>query len=279
MAPTDNQPDTATAATVNGKGKHKLNMSLDLRVVVILLLVVIAGMLFVWKPWSEAATSAADSRTIKVTGEASLKAEPDEYVFSPMYTVQNSTSDQAAALEELSKKSQTIVDGLKALGIKDSQIKTNADGYNRGELLPINPTDPAAPKPTATYSLRLTITVTEREQAQKVQNYLNTTTPTGPVTPYANFSATKRKQLEDQARDAATKDARRKADQSANNLGFELGKVKSVSDGSGFGAIPFAERGIASDTAVTTVPAPAELSVQPGENELSYSVSVEYFVK
>ncbi len=52
-----------------------------------------------------------------------------------------------------------------------------------------------------------------------------TTAPTGQVSPRPNFSDAKRKELESKARDEATKDARAKADQSARNLGFKVGKI------------------------------------------------------
>lgn len=269
----DSSSSTNTATSADGK--HRLNLSLDLRLAVTLLLLIIVGMLFAWKPWSDSA-SRTDDRTIKVTGEATLKAEPDEYVFSPSYTIQNSAGDRAAALAEMTKRSDELIAKLKALGVSDSQIKTNADSYDRGPVSAIYPEKPEISQPS--YTLQLTVTVARRDQAQKVQDYLNTTTPTGTVTPYAGFSTAKRKELEDKARDEATKDARRKADQSAANLDFKLGGVKSVNDGNGFSTLPYlAERGVASD--VASEPAPAELSVQPGQNELSYSVTVEYFVR
>jgi uncharacterized protein YggE len=96
------------------------------------------------------------------------------------------------------------------------------------------------------------------------------------VTPSPTFSESKRKELESHARGKATEDARRKADQSAENLGFKVGAVKSVEEGSGFGGvIPF--RGATTmegDKAVAS-----DLSLQPGENELNYSVTVVYFIR
>ncbi len=77
-----------------------------------------------------------------------------------------------------------------------------------------------------------------------------------------------------QARDEATKDARTKAEQSAKNLGFKMGAVKSVEDGSGFGDIIPLERGIAMDTANKN-----NMPIQAGENELRYSVTVIYYVR
>jgi len=246
---------------------NKLSLSLDLRVIVALLVVAIVAMLLIWKPWSSAGTS---GRTINVTGEATLKAEPDEYVFSPSYQFKN--TDKATALAELTKKSDAVVAQLKKLGVDDSKIKSNSGGYDDYYPTSIDPDTR-----NVTYTLTLAVSVGNRQLAQKVQDYLVTTSPTGAVSPQVTFSAAKRKQLESQARDEATKDARSKAEQSAKNLGFKLGKVKEVSDGTGFGGvIPL---GRAQDMATVEGSSGKQLSVQPGENELNYTVTVTYFVR
>lgn len=250
--------------------RHTLTLRLDLRWIVALLLLVIIIMTALWQPWKP--STGANSRTITVSGEATVKAEPDEFVFSPTYTITN--SDREAALKLMADKTTELTNGLKATGVQDNQIKSNIDSYSREIYYPTKPGE------TPSYSLQLTITVNQRQQAQKVQDYLAKTTPTGTITPYANFSDTKRKQLESEARNLATKDARSKADQSAGNLGFKIGSVKSVSDGSGFGNQP-CSNGIcfAEDRAVTSSDTPSQIGVQPGQNSLQYSVSVEYYLR
>lgn len=244
--------------------KRKLNLSLDLRLIVALLLLVIAAMLWLWQPWKE---TTSNDRTVEVTGTATLKAEPDEFVFSPTYEF--SSTDKDKALKELTAKSDQIVAELKKLGVADSKIKTNAADYGRGYF-------PVVEDGQSTYSLNLTITIDNKELAQKIQDYLVSTTPSGQVTPYPTFSSAKQKELEANARTEAEKDARTKAEQSAKNLGFKIGKVKSISDSSGFGGpIPLLQSAEAGDAAVST----SRLSLQPGENELSYSVTVSYFIK
>lgn len=251
----------------NNSTKTQLRLTLDYRIISLILLVIIAAMFALWRPWQD--TISANSRTIKVTGDADLTATPDEYVFYPSYEFKN--IDKQTALNDLSKKSDEIVTKLKNLGVTDKDIKTDSSGYD----FPLYGEDQSTP----TYTLRLTITTNERKLAQNVQDYLLTTAPTGSVSPQANFSDKKRKELENKARDEATKAARAKAEQSAENLGFSLGKVKAVEDGTGFGDIvyPYAARDLAvssSDGEETT-----QLAIQPGENELSYSVTVVYFVK
>jgi len=248
------------------ESRTKLNISLDYRLISVVLLVVIAAMLFAWRPWSAAKTS---DRTIDVTGTATVSARPDEFVFYPAYEFKS--ADKAAALEQMTAKSNEVVAGLKNLGVEETNIKTNSDSWSypttlRGE----------AGSNETTYTLRLTVTTNSEELTQKVQDYLVSTSPTGTISPQATFSEAKRKELEAQARDAATKDARSKAEQSAKNLGFKLADVKAVNDGSGFGTTYPAY-----DMA-TTLEARSSadsLSIQPGENDLTYSVTVTYYIR
>jgi len=244
--------------------KNRVNFSFDLKWIILLLLAVIVAMLLVWKPWTGVSGS---DRTVQVTGEAKISAEPDEFVFYPAYDFKN--ADKDAALTALSKKSDEIVAKLKELGVDSKQIKTDSTGYDF-------PYYADKTSDVLTYSLRFTITVDSLELAQKVQDYLLTTAPTGSVSPQAAFSQEKRKVLESEARDKATKEAREKAEQSARNLSFKVGKVKEVSDGQGFSILPY-EKGIALDS--TEQSASPSLSVQPGQNDLTYTVTVTFFVK
>jgi len=248
------------------KKPQTVKLSLDLRWVVAALVVVIALMFFLWKPWNRPTT---DSRTIEVSGDAKITATPDEFVFYPNY--QSKSSDKTTALKELTDKSNEVVAALKKLGVADKDIKTNGSGYDYPIYYGASGSD-------ATYSLQVTVTVHNKDLAQKVQDYLLTTTPTGSVTPQASFSDEKRKSLENNARDQATKDARAKADQMGKNLGFKVGKVKSVNDDAGFDGIirPMMANGMAASTAEDKG---ASLSVQPGENDLPYNVTVVYYIR
>lgn len=260
----------------SSRPKHNnLNLSLDLRLICLVLLAVIVGMLLVWRPWD--ANAVATDRTVEVTGQATLKAEPDEYVFYPMYTFTNPAGDRQASIDAASAKSEELVKKLRELGVAPSKIRSSTSGYdNRYSIQPAPEPDPNPGN--TTYNLTLTVTASGLKLAQKVQDYLVTTAPTGSVSPQAQFSTTMRKMLEDKARDEATRDARAKADQSAKNLGFAVVRVKSVNDGAGFGGvIPLGrmESGAAVDTKAT---APS-LGVQPGENDLTYSVTVVYYIR
>lgn len=258
-------PDKTSINQTNSK----LNFSLDLRLIIIILLLVIAGMIAACQPWSE--KSSGSERTVSVKGETKLKAEPDEFVFYPRYDFKN--ADKNTALAELTKKSEEITAQLKALGIPDNKIKSDSNGNNYNFYY-----DNRANQNN--YSLSLRIIADNKETAQKVQDYLITTTPLDSVSPQPGFSDAKRKELENKARDDAIKDAQAKAEQSARNLGFKVGKVKSVEDGTSFGEVmPFVRGGAAPMIAEDIASSKQSLSVQPGENELPYSVTVVYYLR
>jgi uncharacterized protein len=233
------------------------------QVPLILALIIIGAMLFTWQPWE--AGAAADQRTITVTGEAEITAEPDEYVFNPQYEYKD--LDREAALKASTDNTNEIVAKLKDLGVPSSKIKTDSNGYKEWYR-----------ETGSTYYSYLTIKIDDKKLAQKVQDYLLTTSPYGSVTPSAGFSKSKLKEVTNKARDEATKDARAKADQSAKNLGFSVGKVKTVKDdGNGEGVYPMLLRGSADASMAAGSP---ELSapIQAGENELDYQVTVTYYV-
>jgi len=254
------------------KNKSGFTVRFDYRIVSVVLLVVIAVMLAMWQPWNAAPSSSA--RTISVTGNATVKATPDEYVFYPSYQLKD--ADKATASQMATDKQNGVVAGLKKLGITDAQIKADSAGYNSYYDSTNNDYN---------YTVSITVTVDSKALSQKVQDYLLATTPDGQITPSASFSAALQKKLEAQARDQATKDARAKAEQSAKNLGFEVGKVKNVDD-SGFGGGSGCGGGmvcpmtaLASGANDSSAKATQSLTVQSGQNELDYTVTVVYYVK
>jgi uncharacterized protein YggE len=268
QAPSANQ---ITEPPTNQKGRFK--KLLKARYLVILLVIVIGVMLGLWRPWTS--QPQISGRTISITGDSTLKATPDEFVFSPSYDFTN--VDKQTALTALTSQSNTMIAKLKGLGVADNQIQTNSTGNNSYFYSYTTNQDN-----TFTYTLYLTIKVDSQSLAQKVQDYLTTTSPTGDVSPSAQFSNAKQKNLENQARTAAIKDARSKAEQSAQNLGFKLGAVKSVDDSNGFSNPgPCGGFGVCSgvNNAISLQSGSApSLAVQPGQNELDYSIGVVYYI-
>lgn len=255
--PDENPPQLVTSPPQRGAG-------LAGQLPLIIALLIIASLLAIWKPWN--GTDTSNARTISVTGEAEVNAEPDEYMFTPQYTLK--AASQQAALDAATAKTNEVVAKLKALGVADTKIKTDTSGYGSY----YNDSQ-------GTYYASLTITVDNKALAQKVQNYLLTTAPYGSVTPQADFSQTKRQQLTNTARDQATKEARAKADQTARNLGTKIGKVKSVSDNPDNNFFEPYQKDDLSLNAATNSTSAKSAPIQQGENKLTYNVSVVYYLR
>jgi uncharacterized protein len=263
------QPETPAANSVSTeppKRGFKLKLPGAWKTLCLVLLLALVASVWMWKPWQT--NIKVSDRTISVTGDATVKAEPDEFIFSPSYDITN--SDQQKAIAELTAKNNDIIAKLKALGVADNKIESNASNYK-------DYFDPS----TNTYTFNLTVTVDDKTLAQKVQDYLLTTTPNGNITPDYTFSDYKQKSLETQARTLAEKDARTRADQSAANLGFKIKAVKSVQDGSlqvgGCGLGIMCPNKL--DANIQNGSSAAKsLTLQPGQNDVPYSVTVTYYI-
>lgn len=251
----------------------KLTLRLDLRVVCLLLLAVIAVMLFLWKPWEDTSTT---TRKITVSGEATVEASPDEYRLYPYF--ERTDSDQKKAQEELNTLSSEIVAKAKEFGISEDDITLNSDSYDYYRYY-YNGTEPATDESTVT--LRLDIVADSKEKAQQMQDYLLTLDPKGQLSPMANFSKEKQKNLEAEARTKAIDDAKSSADTTAGQLGGKIGKVISITDNSA-GNIPIFStlEAKATDSVMSSSGGSiSSLPVLSGSQEVSYTVSVEYELK
>lgn len=223
-------------------------------------------MLAIWQPWKNSTDNFKNSITIN--GNSVVEAEPDEFIFNLYYEASGDT--QQAATEALNKKVNEVTDKVKELGIDEKDITTDTSSS-----LYVSPEDDAS----KTASTSLTIKTLSKEIAQKVQDYTQTTDATGLVSPYANFSKTKRDELENSARDKAIEDAKQKAEKTANSLGRKLGKVISFTDMKDGLVLPMPYE--ESNNSSSAAPLDDSVSnestkIYPGQQEVEYSVEVVF---
>ncbi len=245
---------------------RSLTLKLNYKIIILALLIIIVGMLAAWRPWQEEGT-----RKISVSGQATIKAVPDQFVFYPSFSRTSSNSE--AAKNELNAFGSKLLNEVKALGVPEEKIRLDSSSYDDFRYYPVD--KPGTDEQIIT--LQVTITVDNKDLAQKVQDYLAGTDAKGQLTPQASFSTEKQKQLEGEARQKAIEDAKAKADQTAANLGTKLGKAIEVSDGSGFGGCyngicPM--MGAAEDSSTRS-----SLPVTPGENEFNFTVQVTFALR
>ena len=250
---------------VSNQSGKKLTVSLSFSFICVLLLIVIAVMLFLWKPWSSISST---TRKITVTGDATIKAEPDEYQLSPYFEFDN--TDRTKNTNDASTMSQQVSTKLKELGVKDTDVKSSTNSYDR--FIGYAPTNQSN---TSSLQLAYTITLASKATAQKVQDYFLTLNPKGQISPQATFSEAKRKDLEAQARSKAIEDAKAKGQKTAAEVGAKLGKVITVTDeGSSSGGCGL--EGLCAGAMLKATDAAVSIPVQSGQNDFTASVQVEY---
>lgn len=220
---------------------------------------------------------------LTVNGEATIKAVPDQYIFSPSY--QEKGTDEATAREKVTQVGNGVVEKLRGIGVADGMMSSSVSvqpDYSYGFPVPTADSAsreaPQAAGYVGTYSL--TITVNELALAQKVQEYLATTPVTGLVTPTSTFKDATRQKLERDARKLALEDAKAQAEDTASTLGVSIRGIESIGQ-PGWGG-PIMPLGIDQDRATSaTAPAPefASPNLLVGEQEISYQIQVVYRVR
>lgn len=223
--------------------------------------------LLVWsQPWTSGGVD-KDSRKITVSGSAVIEAEPDEFVFYPYFEVTG--PDQETRKDEIATKMNTVVEDLKELGVPESGLKLDTSDYDNRYW---------EEEEEGTATGRLTIKSKDRDLVQKVQDYLLNADAKGQITPYASFSEEKKDELDAEAVEKASNDAKAKAEAQAALFDAKLGKVVTVSQGYesifdyGF-SYRGAELAIAEDSSSSSLP------VLPGQNEYTQTVTVVYELK
>jgi uncharacterized protein len=176
---------------------------------------------------------------------------------------------------DATKKINAAVDAVKALGIEEKDIQTS--GFN---LTPKRNSD----SDITGYSIDITIKVTVRNvqpKDEKVGKVVSAGTDSGlNEVRSLNFSIEDQEKILDELKLEAIDDAKSRANELADKSGLRLGELKNVSDSSYY---PYyygsANYEMAADSVKSTAPATAPVQVQPGQYELSSSVTLTYEIR
>jgi uncharacterized protein YggE len=202
--------------------------------------------------------NSSNPRTLEITGEATIKRAPDSFVFNPTF--------EADSQEAITLKTNEVVKALKELGLGDAGIQTQVTNYENYGM--------NGPDGTYNYSVYMTLAVEDKELAQKVQDYLVSAGAIGQVTPITGFKAETRKALKDEATTLAVEDAKRRAEQTANNLGVKVVKVIKINEpDDNMDIYPIASY----DSAV--VQEGTSLPINAGESEFPLSLKVVFEIR
>lgn len=216
-------------------------------------------------PMAGAARAEAPFPQITVTGEAAVQAVPDMATVSLGVTTLADTAAEAMAAN--SAALAQVIERLKAAGIAPRDLQTASLSLNPNWSGYDSSSNPAAQTITGyTASNQLSIRVRALDTLGAVLD--------AAITDGANtlngisFELSQPRPVQDEARKAATEDARARAELLATAAGVKLGRVISISEGGGYGGpVPMFK---AADAMASPVP------VEAGEIGLNASVTVVF---
>ena len=218
--------------------------------------------------------------SISVTGEGEVVSIPDIASFS--FSVSADAKLVSDAQEQVTRKIDAILSGLKKLGIEDKDIKTTDYSVwpkytSEPMICTQNYCPPSRQVPDGyTVSHGISVKVRNAEDAGKALALVGD----GGATNISGISFTvdDPDKIMDEARTLAITDAKNKAKLLSKKLGVRLVRVVNFYDNTGSGGpIPYYAEGIGGDAMVkTTASAP---TVPAGENKVKISVTITYEIQ
>lgn len=210
---------------------------------------------------------------INVNGQATIKAMPD--LATVYFSVESIGDTSADATKNASKIVEKLTNNLLTQGFTKEQIVTQSFSVNPEYDWSDGKQTPKGYK--AYHSIKIEM---PSSQASKLGNVIDAGVNAGAGISYLNFELSPNKQNEykQQAMTQAAQDAKAKAQGIANGLGKELGKLVSISVDD-YGYYPwriYSAGGGDMATEVANAKVAAETNIQPGEQEISASISVAY---
>lgn len=204
-----------------------------------------------------------------VTGEGKVWVAPD--IAKVTLGIQENGTSLKTVQDSVNKKSKTLVDSLKKLGVGEKDIKTTS--YN---VYPQYDYTQSNSKITG-YQVSTSYEVTIRD-FDKVNEVLVAATAAGANTTggisFEVNEETKTQKLQE-AREEAVGKAKEKAEGLAKAAGISLGKIINISESQGGSEI----RPMYATKDMTVGGSPAPADIQPGETEISVTISLFYEIR
>jgi uncharacterized protein YggE len=173
-------------------------------------------------------------RTISINGSGIASARPD--VASVQLGVETVNTDPSLAVNQNTERMTAVMDALTALGVEDKDVMTIQ--YSMWIEQPYD--DKGQPSGEPRYHVVNQVSV-KLHDPTKIGEVLDKTLAAGAnMVNSISFSVADPTELKRQAREAATADAKAKAEQLAAGLGAELGSLHQASEYSS-GPVPFVE--------------------------------------
>lgn len=228
----------------------------------IVVLLIVLG-LFIFKPWQ---TKPPETISVQATGRAQVT--PNVAKISASIESKNPNLEQARY--ENGEKVAKLLAKLRGLGVPEKDIKTGALSGGPGYEIQIYP--PIRPN-TNQFTTTLEVTVRNFEKSDEIITAMTQNGATNLYGPNLTISDEVLDETKSKARENAVQTARKKAEDLAKLSNRKLGKVTSIKEEGDFGVpqpiIAYSEADLRQKAT----------QIQPGQNEVSINLQVEFALK
>lgn len=214
----------------------------------------------------------APQNTITISGEGKVDATPD--IAKVVVTVRENAKTAKEAQEKAVKKWTAAKTAITAMGVEEKDIKTLSYTTQPRYYYPTN-----GKMMIDGYDAVQTteIKVRDIDNAGKVLEAVaaaGINEVSGP-----DFTVDDMTALNEEAREEAINDAKAKAEKLADQLGVDLVRIVSFSEGSNGGYMPYMAREGAMNMSMDAVKVSAAPSLDPGTNEINSNVTITFEIK
>lgn len=215
-------------------------------------------------PFSVNSVTTQKSTTFDVTGEGKVSIAPDIASISVGIIARESTVKSAQ--EKINGVINNISDAVKKLGVDKKDIQTT--NYS---IYPIRGDFQAGPSKITAYEANTNLQIKVRD-IDKVNSIIDVATANGAnEVSGISFEVDDRTKAENEAREEAVEEAKRKADNAAKIAGFKLGRIINYSENFGDFPRPISLRAQGA-TEVESIPT----QIEPGSSEIKATVTLSY---
>ena len=231
--------------------------------------VLIAILLSACGPATTFSSNAAPAHTLTVSGVGKVSLKPDiAYIYVGVHTEKPTAAESVA---ENNANTQRLIDALKAAGVDAKDIQTS-----NFSIWQNNQSGPDGKITSSTYAVDNTVYLTVRKLEQ-LGDLLDTAVKSGANNVNSiQFDVADKTQAMSDARSEAVKAAKKQAEELASAAGVSLGGIQSIQY---FDATPspvFMGKGMGGGGAVA---ADAAVPINPGQMDISVTVTVAYDIK
>jgi uncharacterized protein YggE len=248
--------------------QHRIVFSIFTILVILVLVIMITLGLLMFLGKGKTGYNRQNPNVISFSGEGKIFAKPDIAMVTLSVVTESKTV--ADVQKKNTEKMNKVIDFLKGFGIEDKDIKTtNYNLYPRYDYSQYSSKMPQIIGYEITQSLEV-----KMRNLDKVGDILEGSVNAGANQIYSlYFKVDKDEEFKAQAKELAIKDAKKKAEETAKQLGVRLGKLSGYSEGGGYYPPIYSNYDKAIGVGGGGESAP---NIQTGENEILVNVTLTY---